>query len=138
MRFINIIFIKISKYFEKASNIISLLKHFNIIRPGADLELVLAMGRRENCLVSPVGEVTADGRVILVDSLKPGSVPFDLPLSLVLGKMPQKEYSFTTPKAVSAPLDLPVEYLEDVGKAVKRVLRLVDVGSKRFLTNKVT
>lgn len=54
---------------------------------------------------------------------------------MVLGKMPQKVYNFTTPVNVLLPLSLPqgVTVLE----VLNRVLRLVDVGSKRFLTNKV-
>jgi phosphoribosylformylglycinamidine synthase len=71
--------------------------------------------------------------VVVVDT--DGSTPFDLPLSLVLGKMPQKEYHFTTPPKVARPLTLPADLT--VVQALDRVLRLVDVGSKRFLTNKV-
>lgn len=97
------------------------------------LSLVLALGERENCAVSPVGTVTGDGRVCAV--AKDGSVPFDLPLSLVLGKMPQKTYHFSTPKPLLKPLELPAGVTAKV--ALNRVLRLLDVGSKRFLTNKV-
>jgi len=53
----------------------------------------------------------------------------------VLGKMPQKTYHFTTPPAVARPLALPAGVT--VRAVLDRVLRLVDVGSKRFLTNKV-
>lgn len=97
------------------------------------LSIVLELGERENCPVSPVGVVTGDGRVIVVD--KDGNIPFDLPLSMVLGKMPQKVYNFVTPVNTLIPLALPqgISVLE----VLQRVLRLVDVGSKRFLTNKV-
>jgi hypothetical protein len=64
-----------------------------------------------------------------------GTTPFNLPLSLVLGKMPQKEYLFDTVKRVLTPLFLPVDVTP--AAALSRVLRLLDVGSKRFLTNKV-
>lgn len=104
-----------------------------LVRP-EDLSTLLSLSRRENCPVSPVGEVTGDGRVRVVDS-KDGSVPFDLPLSLVLGKMPQKEFRFSAPVRVLRPLSLPADVR--VGSALERVLRLLDVGSKRFLTNKV-
>jgi phosphoribosylformylglycinamidine synthase len=71
--------------------------------------------------------------VVVVD--KDGNVPFDLPLSLVLGKMPQKTFSSQIiPKTLTS-LRIPV--IETVESMLKRVLRLVDVGSKRFLTNKV-
>jgi phosphoribosylformylglycinamidine synthase len=81
-----------------------------------------------------VGEVTGDGRVLAVDS-RDGSVPFDLPLSLVLGKMPQKEFRFSTPNRTLLPISFPDDVSLDM--ALERVLRLLDVGSKRFLTNKV-
>ena len=97
------------------------------------LELLMTLARRENCLVSPVGQVTGDGRVVVVD--KDGSTPFDMPLSLVLGKMPQKSFKFTSPKKILTPFILPAD--ATVSSVLNRVLRLVDVGSKRFLTNKV-
>jgi phosphoribosylformylglycinamidine synthase len=97
------------------------------------LEEVLAIGVRENCPVSPVGTVTGDGRVTARDDT--GATPFDLPLSLVLGKMPQKQYSFDTPLPVLRPLVVRSDL--GVGEALDRVLRLPDVGSKRWLTTKV-
>ncbi len=97
------------------------------------LEEVIAIGNRENCTVSAVGAITGDGRVTVLDDT--GEVPFDLPLSLVLGKMPQKKYTFTTPSARAQPLR--VRCSTTVTEALDRVMRLVDVGSKRFLTNKV-
>ena len=97
------------------------------------LDEMLAIGDRENCTITPIGSVTGDGRVTARDEY--GGTPFDLPLSLVLGKMPQKEYSFKTPGAKLQELLIPVHI--DVATALDRVLRLVDVGSKRWLTNKV-
>lgn len=91
------------------------------------------LGRRENCPVSPVGVVTDTGRVVVQDS--DGSTPFDLPLSLVLGKMPQKVFEFTTAPKHTIPLALPADTTPLL--ALERVLKLLDVGSKRFLTNKV-
>ena len=64
-----------------------------------------------------------------------GSCPFDIPLSHVLGKMPQKEFHFATPTIQTIPLQLPSG--TSFASALERVLRLLDVGSKRFLTNKV-
>ena len=104
-----------------------------LVRP-EHLDTLLVLSQRENCPVSPVGVVTGDGQVRVVDT-RDGSVPFDLPLSLVLGKMPQKTFSFTTPARVLRELSLPAGLT--VAAALDRVLRLLDVGSKRFLTNKV-
>ena len=123
---------------------------------------MLGLAKREHCPVTPVGAVTGDGRVVLVDTHPDCShpTPFDLPLSLVLGKMPQKVYRFTTPPKVLNPLLLPQTITTggdngpvdeqtsqksnsstttrlSVRSVLCRVLRLVDVGSKRFLTNKV-
>eukprot|EP00981_Chlorochromonas_danica_P000290 scaffold67_cov180-Ochromonas_danica.AAC.4 len=103
-----------------------------LVRP-EDLDTVLAVGKRENCPVSPVGVVTSSGRVVVEDQA--GNVAFDMPLSLVLGKMPQKTFHFHTPAKHLRPLAIPAG--ETVASALDRVLRLLDVGSKRFLTNKV-
>ena len=98
-----------------------------------NLNKVLKMGERENCPVSPVGVVTTDGIVTVYD--KDGSTPFNMPLSLVLGKMPQKKFSFQTIPEILKPLILPDDIT--VSAALHRVLKLLDVGSKRYLTNKV-
>jgi phosphoribosylformylglycinamidine synthase len=76
---------------------------------------------------------TGDGRVVV--EAANGTIPFDLPLSLVLGKMPQKEFHFTSSQTTVRALRLPAD--ATFASALDRVLRLVDVGSKRFLTNKV-
>lgn len=104
-----------------------------LVRP-EHLAKVLSIGARENCPVSPVGVVTGDGRVIVEDT-KDGSVPFDLPLSLVLGKMPQKSFIDKSIPKVLVPLVLPAD--QSVATTLTLVLKLLDVGSKRFLTNKV-
>ena len=49
--------------------------------------------------------------------------------------MPQKQFNFRNLPQVLKPLQLPPS--TTVYQALHRVLRLVDVGSKRFLTNKV-
>lgn len=64
-----------------------------------------------------------------------GRLIFDLPLSQVLGKMPQKIHHFKSPLTLCVPLHLPTGVL--FSNALARVFHLVDVGSKRFLTNKV-
>jgi phosphoribosylformylglycinamidine synthase len=61
----------------------------------------------------------------------------DLPLEKVLGKLPPKTFEMkrnkvNPPRAISLPLGLKVESALSQG-----VLRLLSVGSKRFLTNKV-
>jgi phosphoribosylformylglycinamidine synthase len=78
--------------------------------------------------------VTGDGRVTVHDS-KDGTTPVDLPLELVLGKMPQKTFVDKHLEQNLAPLVIP--HGATARAAVDRVLRLLSVGSKRFLVHKV-
>merc|ERR1719428_2569569 len=90
--------------------------------------------KREKVSYSVVGRVTGTGRIVVRDS-KDGSVPVDLPLDKVLGKMPQKVFPMNRSKPVVKPLTIPNDLT--VAKALTTgVLRLVSVGSKRYLTNK--
>ncbi|KKL78437.1 hypothetical protein LCGC14_2024850, partial [marine sediment metagenome] len=89
---------------------------------------------REKVPFSFVGEVTGDGRVVVFDSTD-GSTPVDLDLKHVLAEMPRKTFEITRNEAVLEPLSLPRSL--GIITALERVLKLVSVGSKRFLTNKV-
>lgn len=104
-----------------------------LLRP-EDADLFHKICVRENCPYALLGQVSGDGRVVLHDS-EDDSTPFDLDLDLVLGKMPQKTFKDTKVtghlKELSFPADLTLR------DALDRVLRLVSVGSKRFLTTKV-
>ncbi|XP_021194118.3 phosphoribosylformylglycinamidine synthase [Helicoverpa armigera] len=106
--------------------------------------------RRERCPVSFVGEVTGDGYMSLVEDaytnkylnrnerLKPetqSKMPYDLHLEAVLGNMPRKTFDLVTEKRTKLPLSLPQNVT--VHDALNRVLRVVNVASKRYLTNKV-
>ncbi|HEU5360799.1 MAG TPA: phosphoribosylformylglycinamidine synthase, partial [Candidatus Deferrimicrobiaceae bacterium] len=104
-----------------------------LLRPESR-ETFEAMCRREKVPCAFIGRITGDGRIVLVDETD-GSIPVDLDLEKVLGDMPQKKFRLdrTTPALV--PLRLPENLT--VRDALDRVLRLVSVGSKRFLTNKV-
>lgn len=89
---------------------------------------------RERCPIRILGEVTGDGRVTVHDS-RDGSTPVDLPLDLVLGKMPQKTFVDDHQEQKLEPMSIPDGLV--VKDAVDRVLRLLSVGSKRFLVHKV-
>lgn len=104
-----------------------------LIRP-SDKAIFEAIAERENCPIRILGEVTGDGKVVVRDS-NDGSVPVDLPLELVLGKMPQKTFvdQHIAPQLV--PFTIPEDVT--VTMALDRVLRLLSVGSKRFLVHKV-
>lgn len=104
-----------------------------LLRP-EDVDLFHKICTRENCPYALLGQVTGDGRVVLHDA-QDDSTPFDLDLDLVLGKMPQKTFVDTKEIDVLTELALPVDVT--VRDALDRVLRLVSVGSKRFLTSKV-
>ncbi|MEJ2144420.1 MAG: phosphoribosylformylglycinamidine synthase [Acidobacteriota bacterium] len=93
-----------------------------------------ALCKREKVPVALVGRITGDGRIVLHDDWD-GSTPVDLDLDHVLGAMPQKVFTDEHRAVSTRPLELP----ENLGvrDAVERVLRLLSVGSKRFLTNKV-
>lgn len=99
-----------------------------------DRELFEKIAMRENCPIRILGEVTGDGKVVVHDS-HDGSNPVDLPLELVLGKMPQKTFIDNHQLSTLCPLVLPPGTL--VTHALDRVLRLLSVGSKRFLVHKV-
>ncbi|RHY33061.1 hypothetical protein DYB32_001916 [Aphanomyces invadans] len=105
-----------------------------LLRPG-DVDLFRTICERENCPFSLLGQVTGDGRVVLHDALD-NSTPVDLELDLVLGKMPQKTFvDKTESTSFLRELVFPVDIT--VPSALDRVLRLLSVGSKRFLTSKV-
>lgn len=89
---------------------------------------------RERTSCEILGEITESGRIELIDSNN-GSSVVDLELEKILGKMPQKTFKdikkINNFKAISYPNNLTIE------EALQNVLKLVQVGSKRFLTNKV-
>lgn len=104
-----------------------------LIRP-SDREVFEQIAERENCPIRILGAVSGDGKVVVRDS-SDGSVPVDLPLELVLGKMPQKTFVDGHIESKLTPLELPAD--ATVASALDRVLRLLSVGSKRFLVHKV-
>ncbi|PIO10142.1 hypothetical protein AB205_0148600, partial [Aquarana catesbeiana] len=114
-----------------------------LLRPD-DADFLRSVCRRERSPVDFVGKITGDGRIVLVNGSeadpKPdhsdrNSVPVDLELEWVLGKMPRKEFVLNRISPELRPLALP-EGLT-VRQALERVLRLPSVASKRYLTNKV-
>ncbi len=104
-----------------------------LLRPQHE-ELFRSLCARERVEVSFVGRVTGDGRVIVHDA-SDGSTPVDLVLDDVLGEVPQKTFDFDRIQPQLEELQLPPDLT--VEQALDRVLRLLSVGSKRFLTTKV-
>ena len=104
-----------------------------LLRPD-DSRLFLDLCRREKVPAALVGRVTGDGRIVLFDE-RDGSTPVDLELDQVLGSMPRKVFRLERVPPQLRPFRLPES--ASVREALERVFRLVSVGSKRFLTNKV-
>ncbi len=104
-----------------------------LLRPD-DSRLFLDLCRREKVPAAFVGRVTGNGRIVLFDE-RDGSTPVDLELEQVLGSMPRKVFQLDRVAPQLRPLRLPGS--TSVREALERVFRLVSVGSKRFLTNKV-
>jgi len=105
-----------------------------------DVDVIKKIAHREKVSVCFVGDITEDG------SIKFGSTgektiedgekyAVDLPLDIVLGKMPSKTYNLERTTTVLPPLQLPQSL--SILEALDRVLRLPSVASKQFLTNKV-
>lgn len=103
-----------------------------------DIELFQEMCKREKVPYSVIGQITGDGYIVLHDETD-GSTPVNLPLNKILGEMPQKTFRLNRIPRELQPLTLPqaTSIHELVKDAIQRVLRLLSVGSKRFLTNKV-
>ena len=104
-----------------------------LLRP-EHAELFRTTCEREKVAAAFVGRVTGDGRIVLFDR-EDGSTPVDLDLDKVLGDMPRKTFELERMEPCRKSLELPPGL--SVKAALERVLRLLSVGSKRFLTNKV-
>ena len=89
--------------------------------------------KRENLLYDVMGDVTDTGKIVVYDSTE-DNYPVNLDLKYILSDIPQKMYTIQERKVKTYPfLHLTTNILEALGK----VFRLVSVGSKQFLTNKV-
>jgi phosphoribosylformylglycinamidine synthase len=99
-----------------------------------DIELFQKICIREKVPYAVIGTISGDGYIVLHDETD-GTTPVNLSLEKILGDMPQKTFHMERSRKGGKPLQLP-EGLT-VKDALQRVLRLLSVGSKRFLTNKV-
>ena len=99
-----------------------------------NIEQFQAICEREKVGCEVLGEVTGDLQFVVRDELD-GSTPVDIDLSELLGDIPVKTFEDNRSNLQLNPLELPDDL--SVANALHDVLRLVSVGSKRFLTNKV-
>ncbi|MDH5525656.1 MAG: phosphoribosylformylglycinamidine synthase, partial [Desulfobulbaceae bacterium] len=103
-----------------------------LIRP-ENIEKFQAICAREKVACEVLGEVTGDLRFVVHDSLD-DSTPVDIELNELLGNVPVKTFEDRRRDPQLKAITLPKI---TVREALHNVLRLVSVGSKRFLTNKV-
>ena len=104
-----------------------------LIRPENIAEFQkICVREKVNCEV--LGEVTGDLKFVLHDA-NDDTTPVEIDLPVLLGEIPQKTFSDTRRPLRAKPLQFPEKLT--VAGALHDVLRLVSVGSKRFLTNKV-
>ena len=107
-----------------------------------DREKFMAICAREKVPCEVLGVVTGDGKFVVTDSAavliggtREEVVPVNLDLVDLFGNMPQKTFTDERIVRTFEPVTLPEQLsMED---ALWRVLRLISVGSKRFLMNKV-
>ncbi|WP_136809513.1 phosphoribosylformylglycinamidine synthase [Desulfosediminicola flagellatus] len=99
-----------------------------------NIEAFKAICEREKVGCEVLGVVTGDLKFVVHDA-NDGTTPVDIDLDALLGKIPQKTFEDNRKPYVGKPLELPADLT--VKDALDKVLRLVSVGSKRFLTNKV-
>ncbi|KPK01680.1 MAG: phosphoribosylformylglycinamidine synthase, partial [Nitrospira bacterium SG8_35_4] len=104
-----------------------------LIGPG-DIGIFQSMCSREKVPFAVIGTITGDGYVVLYDE-NDGSTPENLELQKILGDMPRKTFHLDRVPFITSPFALPENV--SLEEALDRVLRLLSVGSKRFLTNKV-
>ena len=81
-----------------------------------------------------LGEITGDGKVVVVDSAD-GSYVVDLELTDVLSGVPRKRFVSERMKPNLPPFVLPTDYW--VAELVKMVFKRIEVGSKGYLVHKV-
>ncbi|MBW2368401.1 MAG: phosphoribosylformylglycinamidine synthase [Deltaproteobacteria bacterium] len=105
---------------------------FLIRKENIDIFRAICDREKVNCEV--LGEVTGDSRFVVYDP-DTDTTPVDLELDQVLGNIPQKTFTDSRIQCDLPSLSLPNDL--SVSAALQDVLRLLSVGSKRFLTNKV-
>jgi phosphoribosylformylglycinamidine synthase len=100
--------------------------------PPEHLALFQSICARERCPFAVVGRATPELEIVLINSNDPDGAthPIDLPQSLLFGKPPKMQRSFTRTKSETQPLDLTHIAISD---AVERLLRLPTIASKNFL-----
>lgn len=109
-------------------------EQFGLLLRPEHTELFNNLCKRENVVAVVLGTVDGSGRIVLWDS-EEGNNVVDMDLEAVLGDLPQKHFVDSRVSLQTTPIRLPKGCT--VGNVLRRVLSLMTVGSKRFLTTKV-
>ena len=104
-----------------------------LVKP-ENVDIIKNICIRENLIIDLIGVVTDTQRVVVYGKNGKDKI-VDLQLSNVLGNIPRKEYILNEVKPKLYPILLPKD--ETLFQMCNKVFRLLSVGSKRFLTNKV-
>ncbi len=102
------------------------------------LELI---SKRNRCPMYIIGTVSGDGKLVLTDKDTPENapreqrVPIDMDMDFLLANLPEVTIECKSLARKLTALELPENL--SVADALERVLRLLKVGSKHFLTRKV-
>lgn len=106
-----------------------------------DLPVIQQIAIREKCPMAVIGQISGDGKQLVVDEAAPPDAPeherqpVNLDLDFVLGTIPQMVIKDNSTVRKLSALDLPVG--TTVKDILDRVLRLLKVSSKGFLVNHV-
>lgn len=106
-----------------------------LLRPEslADFQAICS---RENVLPALLGQIDGSGRIVLWDEECDTAV-VDMDLEAVLGDLPRKTFRDKRAKLIATSLQLAPIFESGISEALDRVMTLMTVGSKRYLTTKV-
>ena len=105
------------------------------LEPGSE-SIFGALCRRERCPCAVVGEITADGRLLVIDSPAPapldmpGGAAVDMPIDVLLGKTPRMARNVNSVPKAAAPLST---VGATIGDSLELLLRLPTIADKSFL-----
>jgi phosphoribosylformylglycinamidine synthase len=88
-----------------------------------------AICERERCPYAVVGEITADGRLLVNDALL-SAIPVDMPIDVLLGRTPRMSRVVASAPKIAAPLSTAGS---TIGESLDRLLSLPAIADKSFL-----
>lgn len=109
-------------------------EQFGLLLRPEHVDLFDSLCKRENVVSVILGTLDGSGRIVLWDSDEGANV-VDMDLEAVLGDLPQKTFADARILLEGSPISLDKGI--SVEMVLQRVLSLMTVGSKRFLTTKV-